>query len=130
MSREDRFTTRVKKYSKGDIIFNEGNTSDGLYLIKTGRVRVFKRVYTKGRIVEYELAQLGVNNIFGEMALLGECTRTASVRALTSTTCMRISKNVFEQHISKLPHWVHTVIKNLVIRLDETNNRLKTELEK
>ncbi|MGM0443895.1 MAG: Crp/Fnr family transcriptional regulator [Fibrobacterota bacterium] len=127
---DETFQTIYKRFEKGDIIFNEGNASDGLYFIKQGKVKIFKRVYCNGKTVEYELARLGQNAIFGEMALLGERQRTASVRAIHHTTCMIITRNVFEHHISRLPDWVQTVIKNLVVRLDDTNKKIKDLLEK
>ncbi|MGM0461484.1 MAG: cyclic nucleotide-binding domain-containing protein [Fibrobacterota bacterium] len=130
MEKEQQIRTFTRKYKKGDIIFNEGDTGNELFFINTGRVKVFKKIYRNNTFQEYELTRLGPRAIFGEMALLGQMQRTASVKALYPTECTVISRNVFDSHFNKLPAWMQTVIKNLVIRLDDTNKRLKQTIEK
>lgn len=126
---EEHFQTFNRTFERGETIFNEGNPNDGIYLIRRGKVKIFKRIYKNGKTMEYKLAELGDNKIFGEMAVLGEGVRTASVKALTKTQCIVITKNCFESHISKLPDWVATVVKNLVQRLHISNEKLKEYAE-
>lgn len=126
---DEHFQAINRTFERGEIIFNEGNPNDGIYLIRRGRVKIFKRIYKNGKTIEYELAKLGENKIFGEMAVLGDGVRTASVKAITKTSCIIITKNCFESHISKLPDWVTMVIKNLVQRLHISNEKLKEYVE-
>lgn len=126
----EKFTTYTRNYEKGEIIFNEGNRCDGLYLIQRGRVKIFKRLYRNGKNEELTLATLRENKIFGEMALLSpDGKRTASARAEIKTQCLLISGHVFDKHLDELPPWMKTIIQNLVQRLDCANRTVKDLLE-
>jgi NADH:ubiquinone reductase (H+-translocating) len=66
-------------YEPGEIVFNEGDTGDSLFMILAGSVEVLKRVDSDTRVVR----TLGPGEYFGEMALLGRHPRSAGTRALT-----------------------------------------------
>jgi len=82
------------------IIFHEGDTPDGFYIISSGRVRIFV-VHESG--VERELSNLGPGDSFGEVALLTGETRTASVEALTETHLMVLLKDDFDRVLASCP---------------------------
>jgi NADH:ubiquinone reductase (H+-translocating) len=67
-------------YEPGEIVFNEGDTGDSLFMILSGRVEVLKRFGSELELV----GTLGAGEYFGEMALLGRRPRSASTRALTA----------------------------------------------
>jgi len=67
-------------YEAGELVFEEGDSGDSLYMIVSGRVEVRKRVDGQPRLVR----ELGPGEYFGEMALLGRHPRSASTRALTA----------------------------------------------
>lgn len=73
-------------YLSGDTIIGTGEHGDALYIIARGSVAVF--IQTDG--VENKVAELGVGEVFGEMALLGDHVRHADVRAITACTLLRI----------------------------------------
>ncbi len=83
-------------FARGEAIMEEGDDGDRFYIVETGRVVVTRAdPYNKGE--EMELARLGVHEYFGEIALLVDAPRTATVRAVTTTTCLTQSKATFQQ---------------------------------
>jgi CRP-like cAMP-binding protein len=126
-----RYYSRViKKYKQGDIIFSENSECDGMYIIDSGRVRVFKTVGEGQSRKEIDLCTLGPKAMFGEMAMLDDNRRSASVQAMELTACTVISKKVFEDQLTRIPVWMVNMIKILVLRLRETNEKLRTLVEK
>lgn len=66
-------------YEPGEVIFDEGDTGDSLFMILAGQVEVVKRLDGEPQLV----STLGPGEYFGEMALLGRRPRSATTRALT-----------------------------------------------
>ncbi|MBN1981226.1 MAG: cyclic nucleotide-binding domain-containing protein [Chitinivibrionales bacterium] len=123
------YTRQVKKYQTGDIIFSENSQCDGMYIIDHGRVRVFKTVKSGSKPKEVELCVLGPKSMFGEMAMIDESRRSASVQALEPTACTIITKKIFEDQLANIPPWMVNLIKILVSRLRETNEKLRGIIE-
>ena len=67
----DGIATRAEK--EGTLIFQEGDKADGLFIIKNGKVGI--------RLGNRTLADLTVNSIFGEMALIDDAPRSATAIA-------------------------------------------------
>ncbi len=122
------YPIKKKKYSRGEIIFSEDSEADGMYIIQSGRVRVFKTASCDEK-TEIELCTLGPKAMFGEMAMIDDNPRSASVQALVPTVCMVITRNVFEEQLQHIPVWMVNMIKILVTRLRETNDKLRTFIE-
>lgn len=123
------YTRQVRKYKEGDIIFSENSSCDGMYIIDAGRVRVFKTVKNEEESKEIELCTLGTKAMFGEMAMIDENRRSASVQALEPTICTVITKKIFEDQLSQIPPWMVNMIKILVTRLRETNEKLRNMVD-
>jgi CRP-like cAMP-binding protein len=70
----------VRKYEKGEVIFAEGSASTEAYIIRSGRVEIFKNS-SKGSVI---LSVLGEGDMFGEMGLLDDRPRSASAKAADS----------------------------------------------
>jgi CRP-like cAMP-binding protein len=119
----------VKKYKTGEIIFSENSECDGMYIIDSGRVRVFKSTGTGSAQRDLELCTLGPKAMFGEMAMIDENKRSASVQAIEPTVCTVITKKIFEDQLTRIPLWMVNMIKILVMRLRETNDKLRTIVE-
>jgi CRP-like cAMP-binding protein len=114
-----------KKFKPGETIFSENSESDGMYIVESGSVRVFTRARGSENDVDIELCTLGPNSMFGEMALIDNGRRSASVQAIEQTVCTVITKKMFEHQIERIPSWMVNMIRILVIRLRETNERLR-----
>ena len=82
------FTFRAT-FSPGELIVEEGRTGNGCYVIMAGEVEVVKGLGAESQRV---LARRGSGEVFGEMALLGEWPRTASIRALGQVECLGIDR--------------------------------------
>ena len=110
-----------KSYAPGDVVFEEGQTGNGLYMITTGKVEIVKNM---GAANEQQLAVLGSGEVFGEMALLEERPRSASVRVLEDTHCLGIDRFLFLTQLTKDPQVAITMIQVLAQRLREMDERL------
>jgi cAMP-binding proteins - catabolite gene activator and regulatory subunit of cAMP-dependent protein kinases len=119
----------VKKYKTGEIIFTENSECDGMYIIDSGRVRVFKSTGNCNDKKDIELCTLGPKAMFGEMAMIDENKRSASVQAMEPTVCTVITKKIFEDQLTRIPLWMVSMIKVLVMRLRETNDKLRGIVE-
>ena len=72
-----------RRWSAGEVVFREGDEGDTCYVIRTGAARV-TRNHSDGRAIT--LAELRRGDIFGELAMWGGETRSATVEALEDTT--------------------------------------------
>ena len=93
------FTYR-KKFGPGELIVEEGHTGNGLYLIVSGNVEAVKGLGTEQQQI---VNKLGEGEVFGELALLGEWPRTATVRAVDSVECLGIDRWVFLAQVERQP---------------------------
>ncbi len=109
-----------REYKAGDVIMEEGQTGNGMYMITEGKVEVLKGDLASPQRV----AELGKGEVFGEMALLDELPRSASVRALEDTTCIGIDRFLFISQLQKDPAVAITMIQVLAERLREANENL------
>ena len=113
--------TFQKTFQPGEAIVEEGHTGNGLYVILSGRVEVVK---SEGSDRPQLLATLGANEPFGELALLGEWKRTATVRAIEETTCLGMDRWVFLAHLERRPAMAVKMLQFVTQRLVDTNARL------
>ncbi|MBD3345639.1 MAG: cyclic nucleotide-binding domain-containing protein [Chitinivibrionales bacterium] len=123
------YSTRKKKFKRDEIIFSENSDCDGMYIINSGRVRIFKTVGSGTNVREVELCMLGPRAMFGEMAMIDNSKRSANVQAIEPTECTLITKKVFEDQLSRIPFWMVNMIRILVTRLRETNEKLRKSVE-
>jgi CRP-like cAMP-binding protein len=114
------FTFR-RTFQPGEAIVEEGRTGNGLYIIVSGRVEVVKADGTDRAQV---LATLGAGEPFGELALLGEWKRTATVRAIDETDCLGMDRWVFLAHLRRQPDIAVKMLQFVAQRLVETDSRL------
>ena len=113
--------TFQKTFSPGELIVEEGHTGNGMYVVLSGEVEVVKGTDTANQQV---LAKLGTGEVFGEMALLGEWPRTASVRALEGVECLGIDRWVFLAQLERQPQLAVNLLLILAKRLRDTDARL------
>ena len=123
------YSRKVKRFNRGEVIFSENSECDGMYIIDKGRVRVYKSVISAAGEHELELCQLGPKSMFGEMAMLDESKRSASVQATEPTECTIITKQIFEDQLARIPNWMVNMIRILVQRLRDTNEKLRVHME-
>jgi CRP-like cAMP-binding protein len=115
---------RVKEFDKGAALFSEGDGSDLLYTVVTGRVKVFKMT-ARGTDVILEL--FGPGDPVGAVAVYESRPYPASAVALEPTTCLVIPRQAFFSLLETHPTLVRGLLVGLTHRLVELTNRL-TEL--
>jgi CRP-like cAMP-binding protein len=76
---------------EGEVIFKEGDQGDDFFLIRDGEVNVYRNVGDEKRVV----ALLSEGQFFGEMALLSDETRNATIEASRQTDLVKLSRNDF-----------------------------------
>lgn len=114
----------LELYPAEHVIFNEGDPGDSFYIIKSGMVRVYHPAQIPEE--EVQVAMLGNNDFFGEMALIGEKPRNASTKTVEETQCFRLAKEDFIQLVSSNPNMASRISKEFLSRL-KINTRNETD---
>lgn len=86
---------REESFSTGSLVFRQGDESDKLYVVLAGRVVVESRFSGKNPD-EPPLAELRRGDYFGELSLVKEATRTATVRCVEPTTMLSLDKQTYQ----------------------------------
>ncbi|HKM88621.1 MAG TPA: cyclic nucleotide-binding domain-containing protein [Xanthobacteraceae bacterium] len=106
----------VRTYKAGDIIFQQGDNAEELFVIQSGRVEI--------RLGNRVLDTLPERSIFGEMALIDSAPRSATAVAATDVTLVPVGEKQFLFLVSRTPHFALNVMRALARRLRATNNAL------
>ena len=107
-------------FAANEVIFEEGQVGNGLYIIVSGRAEVF---HTLSDGQAHILRTMGPGEPFGELALLGEWPRTASVRAVEPTQCLGIDRWLFLSYLEKHPQIAIRLLQVLAQRLADATDR-------
>ena len=101
----------------GDVVFNERDIGDSFFVLIDGEVLIEK--LSNGKVVE--LTRLGAGHCFGEMALVGNHLRSATVRAVRDTVTMRFYRELIDAH-SESAHVIYRNIASILAkRLDQSS---------
>ena len=124
---EDKLFDRVGRvFPSGEILFRDGDAAETMYVLRSGRVRVFKEV--NGR--EKTLAFIEAGDFFGEMALLNNKPRTASAECVEETAVLVIDAKMFEAMLRGNAEIAVRMIQRLAKRLDEANGLVGVLMQK
>lgn len=109
------------RMERGDVLFNEGDQGDKLYVIAEGKIKL-GRTSADGR--ENLLAILGPGEMFGELSLFDPGPRTATATAIAETQILGLSNEQLQQFLSARPHVAGTLLAALARRLRRTNESI------
>lgn len=113
----------IKTFESHANLVIEGEMTSGLYIVLEGIVGVFKNNPVSGEL--YDVGQLRQGQFFGEISLIEDAPRTATVRALTACQTFYISKESFHQLLSKSQDlkvkFLENCLSDLVHRLREVD---------
>ena len=112
-----------RNFPKGRTIVAEGEPSQSLYVLLSGRAKV-QRSDTEGK--EVILSVLGPGECFGEMSLIDDAPRSASVITLESSDFMSIAKESFKAILASSPEICLRIMRGLVKRLREADKKIET----
>ena len=91
-----------KRFSAGETVFRQGDFPDRLFLIGDGEAQVIREVADGEDI---QLARLKPGEFFGEMGILGNSPRSATVKAATDLRTLSIHRSYLGPILSYLPSW-------------------------
>jgi len=106
--------------NKGETFIQEGSPGDTAYVILEGECEVLKRSWQQ----DVSVVNRQPGDVFGEMALLYDTPRTASVRALIPSRLLRITKEAFRDLISRNPSSALAILYTVTTRLQENESLL------
>ena len=114
------FTSERVQFAGGQRFFAQGDLSDAAYVILDGRANVLLNTPNG----EIQVAELGGNALVGEMGILSDTPRSATITAAEPTTALRIDKRVFLELLAQFPQMALAVMRELAQRLERTNAQL------
>jgi CRP/FNR family transcriptional regulator, cyclic AMP receptor protein len=110
-----------KSYARGNQILAAGDPTDSLYILISGRIKVFMSDLDGKEVI---LSILEPNEFFGEMGLIDNSPRSASVVALEPCELISISKSDFRRCLADNFDMAMTVMRGLVKRLREADRQI------
>jgi CRP/FNR family transcriptional regulator len=125
LSAEDRRkvaeVSAVRRYEKGDRVFSEGDPSDLLFTIASGRVKVVKAIPAGKELI---LEILGPGDPLGAIAAYEERPYPASAIALEDATCLASKRAAFMALLETCPSLVRGMLGGFSLRVIELTKRL------
>ena len=114
------FTSERLTYAKGRAIFRQGDMGDAAYIVLEGQADVLIGAADNQR----KVATIGKHSIIGEIAVLCDVPRTATVVAVDKLVALKISKDLFLRMVKEFPQMAVEIMRELARRLDRTNQQL------
>lgn len=103
----------ARDYAKGQVIFREGDLGTDLFIVRSGRVRIFQ-VAPSGNETLINIFSTG--DILGEFAALDELPRSATAQTLTACALLVIAREKFVSHLTAMPPLALGLIRRLVAK--------------
>lgn len=109
-----------RTYANGEVIFNEGDQGDALYVIQFGQVKILKRTPT----TEITLAVLGPGEILGEMSLFDQKERSASAVAVGEARVLTVDRRKFFATMSRDPTLAFKILSTMSARIRKLDQQV------
>lgn len=119
---EIRQHAATRKFPKNTIILTEGDETNSLYLVESGRVKFFLSD-EDGQEVILNFQEAG--DYFGELSLLDGAPRSVSVMTLEPTTLSVVSRDDFFRFLRSQPDIALTLLQNMAVRLRELSDEVR-----
>jgi CRP/FNR family cyclic AMP-dependent transcriptional regulator len=117
-------STTTQKYDAGQVIVSQGDAGVGLYIIASGKVDVRRERSGQEPVI---VNTLGPGQFFGEMALLDDYPRSATVAAREATECLTLTKWHFLAELESHPEMALPMLSVLSRRLRDTLAQLDAQ---
>ncbi|MEE2996252.1 MAG: Crp/Fnr family transcriptional regulator [Pseudomonadota bacterium] len=115
------FTSERLTFPAGGELFHEGDQGDAAYIILDGQAEII--IDTPNG--ELAVAKVGKNDLIGEIAILIDVPRTATIRAETNLTALAITKDLFFRMVNEFPDMAVEIMRELAHRLEATTTQLR-----
>lgn len=113
----------IRKFAKNTVIIHDGDESDSLYVIASGKVKVYLADELGKEVI---LNFQGTGEYFGELALLDRIQRSASVMTMEPCQFIVITRQDFMRCLAKHPSIALRVMKDLTTRLRALTDEVKS----
>lgn len=123
------FTSQSLHFDDGEVLFREGDRADSAYVIMSGEVEILAD--TGG--TQFVAGTLGTNELFGELGVLTEEPRSATLRAKGELVALRISDDIFLKLLAENSEFALDVMRQLSEKLVRSHHQfeeLKGALQK
>ena len=114
------FTSERMNFAAGQEVCHQGDPGDTMYVILGGTADVL--IDTPGG--QISVAEMRRNSFFGEIAILCDVPRTATIKAKEPLSTLKITKDMFYRLVAEFPQMAVEVMRELAKRLEDTNEKL------
>ena len=114
-------TSERMNFAAGQELFHQGDQGDAMYVILGGVADVL----IDSAAGQIAVAELKKNGFVGEIAILCDVPRTATIKARESLSTLKISKDMFYRLVAEFPQMAVEVMRELAHRLEDTNQKLQ-----
>ncbi len=111
----------VRKFNPGEKVVREGDSGDEMYIILQGKVSI--------EVGDIIVGEMGSGDFFGEMSLIDNAPRSATVTAQETTLLFAINEKNFERIVAWEPTIAIRIMKSLSKRVRELNAEIKNIFE-
>lgn len=118
------FMSERVAFEDSKVVCRQGDPGDAAYLIIDGEADI----ELEGPTGPIRVATLGANEIVGEMAILVNAPRNATVRARGRLIALRIAKDPFMRMVREFPTMAVSIMQELAHRVQSTNTQLQAAL--
>ena len=115
------FTSERLAFQEGQSLFQQGDMGDAAYLVMDGTADVIIEGPDGGKLT---VAQVGRDAFVGEIAILCDIPRTATITATAKLDTLRISKDLFFRLVNEFPTMAVEIMRELAKRQEQTNQQL------
>jgi len=115
------FTSERMNFAAGQELFHQGDQGDAMYVILGGVADVL----IDSAAGQIAIAELQKNGFVGEIAILCDVPRTATIKARESLATLKISKDMFYRLVAEFPQMAIEIMRELAHRLEDTNEKLR-----
>lgn len=115
------FASERMTYKPGQAVMRQGDPGDAAYVILQGEADVI----VDGKNGPLVVAKVGTNDIIGDIAILIDIPRTATVSATSELVTLKLTKDLFYQLINDFPEMAIEVMRVLAHRLEHTTAQLR-----
>lgn len=114
------FASERLLYNAGEVLFRQGDAGDAAYIVLGGEAEIIAET-PNGPLT---VAVLTRNDIIGEIAILCDVPRTATVKAGTELTALKVTKDLFFRMVQDFPEMAIEIMRVLAHRLEVTTSQL------
>jgi CRP/FNR family cyclic AMP-dependent transcriptional regulator len=111
-----------RKYNAGSVLMQQGSTGAGLFMITAGHVKITKE--SDPDRAEVEVGKAGPGDVLGEMALLDDLPRSATVTAIEDVTALLLPIWDFRTALRNSPDIALKLLATLTHRLRQSDARM------